>query len=323
MAAPVLFIRNNLVGFLALFVALSAGAYAVTVAPKNSVVSKSIKNGQVKKADLKANSVTPDKVPDNSMTGADINESTLDANLLQRRVSATCAPGNAVRAVRMDGTVDCAAAGGAGGGGTVTSVDTGFGLTGGPITSNGTIAVDGATVQRRVTGTCTGTRGIQSIDAAGAVVCAGSETGRIHVLVASSNESFGGAVNLLSVGHTSIYGLCHSQFLSGTTVVTGTKVIISNHQTGTVDTLNWFYSDGTTVSSAGQPLSSDADAAFSFVGKRIEGQFIYSEQTSDMTISLHAYDGGSFCEFAGTSLRTTGPVGSRPGARTYRSPADR
>jgi hypothetical protein len=67
MAPLVKFVRNNLVGFLALFVAMSAGAYAVTVAPKDSVVSKSIKNGQVKSVD----------VADDALTGADLQESTL------------------------------------------------------------------------------------------------------------------------------------------------------------------------------------------------------------------------------------------------------
>src|SRR4051794_1938971 len=67
MAPLVKFVRNNLVGFLALFVAMSAGAYAVTVGPKNSVVSKSIKNGEVKSVD----------VADDALTGADVQESSL------------------------------------------------------------------------------------------------------------------------------------------------------------------------------------------------------------------------------------------------------
>lgn len=48
-------LRANVVAYLALFFALSAGAYAASdkfIAPKNSVSSKSIRNGAVKKADL-------------------------------------------------------------------------------------------------------------------------------------------------------------------------------------------------------------------------------------------------------------------------------
>src|SRR3954454_4725200 len=67
----------NVVSVIALFVALGGGAYAVTVAKKNSVVSKSIKNGQVRKADIAKNAVNGAKVADNSLTGAEINESAL------------------------------------------------------------------------------------------------------------------------------------------------------------------------------------------------------------------------------------------------------
>jgi hypothetical protein len=42
----------NVVSVVALFVALGGGAYALTIAPKDSVVSRSIKDGQVKQADI-------------------------------------------------------------------------------------------------------------------------------------------------------------------------------------------------------------------------------------------------------------------------------
>ena len=81
------FIRSNLIGLLALFVALGGTAYAVTKAPKNSVVSSSIKKGQVKSSDLAngaatgaklgASSVDSSKFADNALTGADIDESSL------------------------------------------------------------------------------------------------------------------------------------------------------------------------------------------------------------------------------------------------------
>jgi hypothetical protein len=66
-------IRGNIVGYVALFLALSAGAYAATnVAPRNSVDSKSIRNHQVKKADLAQNSVRSATVRNGSLTGADV-----------------------------------------------------------------------------------------------------------------------------------------------------------------------------------------------------------------------------------------------------------
>ena len=45
----------NVMSSVAVFIALSAGAYAVTKAPKNSVVSSSIKDRQVKPGDLATN----------------------------------------------------------------------------------------------------------------------------------------------------------------------------------------------------------------------------------------------------------------------------
>lgn len=61
-----------------------------------------------------------------------------DTAYLQRRVNGTCASGSSIRTVNGDGTVACQPAGT----GTVTSVSAGTGLTGGTITSSGTLAVD-------------------------------------------------------------------------------------------------------------------------------------------------------------------------------------
>jgi hypothetical protein len=58
---------SMVVALVALFVALSGAAFAAQNVAKNSVVSKSIKNGQVKGVD----------VNDDSLTGSDVNEATL------------------------------------------------------------------------------------------------------------------------------------------------------------------------------------------------------------------------------------------------------
>jgi hypothetical protein len=57
----------NVIATVALFVALGGGAYAVTTAKRNSVTSKSVKNGAIKGID----------VLDESLTGQDVNEGTL------------------------------------------------------------------------------------------------------------------------------------------------------------------------------------------------------------------------------------------------------
>jgi hypothetical protein len=62
--------------------------------------------------------------------------------VVQSRVSASCAVGSSIRVIAADGTVTCQVDnGGSGGGGTVTSVATGAGLTGGPVTTSGTIGL--------------------------------------------------------------------------------------------------------------------------------------------------------------------------------------
>jgi hypothetical protein len=60
-------IRTNAIGLVALFVALSGTAIAASVAAKNSVTSKSIKNGAVTGKDVK----------DNGLKGTDVDESSL------------------------------------------------------------------------------------------------------------------------------------------------------------------------------------------------------------------------------------------------------
>jgi hypothetical protein len=62
----------NVVASLALFLALGGVSYAATIAPKNSVRSSSIKNGQVKNPDLGSNAVTSNKIKDGQVAGADI-----------------------------------------------------------------------------------------------------------------------------------------------------------------------------------------------------------------------------------------------------------
>jgi hypothetical protein len=69
-------VRRNMVAFVALFIAIlsfgTTGAYAI-----NAIRSADIVDGQVKNQDLAANSVGNKKIQDNSVIGADINESTL------------------------------------------------------------------------------------------------------------------------------------------------------------------------------------------------------------------------------------------------------
>lgn len=113
----------------------------------------------------------------------------INANQVQNRINGFCIPGNSIRAIASDGSVTCEADDA--GTGTVTSVATGTGLTGGPITSAGTIAIanngvsstliaDGtitstdintSSVQTRVNGSCAAGSSISAISGTGAVTC--------------------------------------------------------------------------------------------------------------------------------------------------------
>jgi hypothetical protein len=62
---------SNVLATLALFVALSGGAYAAISLPKNSVRSEQIAKGQVKRADLANNAVTSRKVADRTLRRKD------------------------------------------------------------------------------------------------------------------------------------------------------------------------------------------------------------------------------------------------------------
>jgi hypothetical protein len=61
-------LRSNVIGYVALFLALNGTAYAVVaIAPKNSVATKSIRNGAVTAAKLRNGAVTTDKIADRAV----------------------------------------------------------------------------------------------------------------------------------------------------------------------------------------------------------------------------------------------------------------
>lgn len=74
--------HGTVVAYAALFVALGGSAYAAATIGSsdikpNAILSKHIKDGQVKSADVAKNAIGSAQIVNNSVTGADINEQTL------------------------------------------------------------------------------------------------------------------------------------------------------------------------------------------------------------------------------------------------------
>src|SRR3954451_4286537 len=83
-----------LVALTALVVSLGGNSYAAVTLAKNSVTSKSIKDGQVKRVDLARNAVGSDQVADSSLLARDIKAGQLPAGL--QGPSGTQGPAGAV-----------------------------------------------------------------------------------------------------------------------------------------------------------------------------------------------------------------------------------
>ena len=69
-------VRGNIVGYVALFFALSASAYAAGLAP-DSVRSKHIKDGQVQQADIAPDAIVSSNVLNGSLGGSDLGSNTV------------------------------------------------------------------------------------------------------------------------------------------------------------------------------------------------------------------------------------------------------
>jgi hypothetical protein len=130
-----------------------------------------------------------------------------DATVQRRTVAPTCAAGQYLRSMAADGTPTCPFDVDTNGGGTVTSITAGTGLTGGTITLGGTVAVafagsgnasspsrsdhnHDATYQRTITGSCPRGSSVRSVNANGTVVCtqSGALPGATLTLVDDSGD---------------------------------------------------------------------------------------------------------------------------------------
>lgn len=103
---------SMIISLFALVIAMSTTAYATTIAAKNSVISKSIKNGEVKTKDLARAAVTPDKLrdfsvsedklTDNAVSSAAIQDGQVDTNDLSAAVKAELTGGAAAYSTHFE-----------------------------------------------------------------------------------------------------------------------------------------------------------------------------------------------------------------------------
>jgi hypothetical protein len=146
-----------------------------------------------------------------------------------------------------------------------------------------------STYQHVLQGSCPG-GGIEAIGSGGEVSCITPVRTISHDLGTpdAAFDSLPGGLQLANV--------CHDG---------ATEFAFQNLGSGGA-TLNWIYSNGTTVSATGVNVNASSEFDFDFAGKRIEGQFIWASAGTVVTLNLHAFDGGTFCEFKGTAESQSG-----------------
>jgi hypothetical protein len=279
------YLRQNVLGLVAIFLALNAGAYAAATSgdsgssnktvfnqdlASSSVDSRVLAAGAVTGPDIAAAAVGPHKMkldqlvkflqtrvngacpdtqlvqaitPDGNVTCAPAGAGTItgveagnglagggdqgdvslaiDPTVVQGRVTGNCTGNNAVKSVAEDGSVACQPTGT----GSVNSVDSGFGLTGGPITDTGTLAADPTVLQRRVSGTCTTNNAVKSVAQDGTVGCGSFVTG-----VTAGTGLSGGTIS--NSGTISVDPAVTQSRVSGS--CSGTQAVQSVAQNGTV-----------------------------------------------------------------------------------------
>jgi hypothetical protein len=98
----------NVVSVLALFIALGGTAWGLA---KNSVGSKQIRNGSVKKVDLHKHAVTHAKVAKNAIGTNNVRDGSLGAsdvnNTIQLALTSPCPAGQAITSITQQGSPNC------------------------------------------------------------------------------------------------------------------------------------------------------------------------------------------------------------------------
>ena len=265
--------RRQLLPLLALFVALGGSAYA-TGFPANVIGTKQLKNGAVTRPKVRANAVNGAKIAGDSVRGADVAEATVGP--VASAAHATVAAAVPV-AASADNTPNA----------TTTANATQAG------NASGLARTAASGYQRQAVGTCPAGNPMRFLMDNGTVFCRELPI----VKPVSMTSAAGDPVKVISVGRLQVSLICHG-------LSDSVRLNFGNPGPGAA-TLNWFYANSAgTVSASGTSLAENGLQQVPFHGDRIEGQFIFSNQTgtSISTVRLHAYDGTGFCEVRGTGL---------------------
>jgi hypothetical protein len=163
------YLRNNVLGLVAIFLALNAGAYAITsdeqTAPR-LVTNKGLKTGSVDGRVLATNAVGTQDIQARSVGPRKMKLDNL-VKYLRTDANVACPSGQVVQSVSADGNVTCVPASN----GTITGISTSGGLTGGGNSGDVALGVDPSVIQNRVSGSCSGNEAVQSIGQGGGVGC--------------------------------------------------------------------------------------------------------------------------------------------------------